>query len=178
VQLCWAELNVGNSVTEWGFISVPLRLLPKFQLRCASSALLLWKGSNRGVSVSKSILAFAHTLFCIFTRRSLVMIHWLPFRSPYNDVAHAHSFYLHYLMAGFFFLAAKYGGRTCGWWLVANTPTTGSPSVCSQKKEPCLVDVRFLILSSLVQTWLIFLQLVIVGNLFTHTHPHGASMVK
>jgi hypothetical protein len=39
--------------------------------------------------------------------------------------------------AGLFFLAAKYRGRTCGWWLVANTPTTGSPSVfCSQKKEP------------------------------------------
>jgi hypothetical protein len=39
-------------------------------------------------------------------------------------------------MAGFFFLAVKYGGRTCGWWLVANIPTTGSPSVfCSQKKE-------------------------------------------
>jgi hypothetical protein len=39
--------------------------------------------------------------------------------------------------AGFFFLAAKYGGRTSGWWLVANTPTRGSPSVfCSHKKEP------------------------------------------
>jgi hypothetical protein len=39
--------------------------------------------------------------------------------------------------AGFFFLAAKYGGKTCDWWLVANTPTTGSPSIfCSQKKEP------------------------------------------
>jgi hypothetical protein len=32
--------------------------------------------------------------------------------------------------------------RTCGWWLVANTPTTGSPSVfCSQKKEPWLAPV-------------------------------------
>jgi hypothetical protein len=41
--------------------------------------------------------------------------------------------------AGFSFLAAKYGGRTSSWWLVANTPTTGSPSVfCSQKKEPCV----------------------------------------
>jgi hypothetical protein len=37
---------------------------------------------------------------------------------------------------GFFFLVAKYGGRTFGWWLVANTPTRGSPSVfCSQKKR-------------------------------------------
>jgi hypothetical protein len=43
------------------------------------------------------------------------------------------------LVLGFFFLAAKYGGRTCGWWLVANTPTRGFPSVfCSQKKEPWL----------------------------------------
>jgi hypothetical protein len=39
--------------------------------------------------------------------------------------------------AGFSFLAAKYGGRTSGWWLGANTPTRGSPSVfCSQKREP------------------------------------------
>jgi hypothetical protein len=46
---------------------------------------------------------------------------------------------MHTLDSGFFFLAAKYGGRTYGWWLVANTPTTGSPSIfCSQKKEPCL----------------------------------------
>jgi hypothetical protein len=34
-------------------------------------------------------------------------------------------------------MAAKYGGRTSGWWLVANTPTRGSPSIfCSKKKEP------------------------------------------
>jgi hypothetical protein len=40
---------------------------------------------------------------------------------------------------GFSFLAAKYRGRTCGWWLVANTPTRGFPSVfCSQKREPWL----------------------------------------
>jgi hypothetical protein len=39
---------------------------------------------------------------------------------------------------GFFFLAAKYGGRTCGWCICNQPPTTGSPSVfCSQKKEPC-----------------------------------------
>jgi hypothetical protein len=39
--------------------------------------------------------------------------------------------------AGFFFLAAKYGGRTCGWCICNQSPTTGSPSVfCSQKKEP------------------------------------------
>jgi hypothetical protein len=40
----------------------------------------------------------------------------------------------------FFFLAAKYGGRTSSWWLVANTPTRGSPSIfCSKKKEPCSI---------------------------------------
>jgi hypothetical protein len=36
---------------------------------------------------------------------------------------------------GLFFLAAKYGGRTCGWCICNQPPTTGSPSVfCSQKK--------------------------------------------
>jgi hypothetical protein len=53
-----------------------------------------------------------------------------------------HSVYMarwHYI-PGFSFLAAKYRGRTSGWWLGANTPTKGSPSVfCSQKREPCCI---------------------------------------
>jgi hypothetical protein len=37
--------------------------------------------------------------------------------------------------ARFFFQAAKYGGITCGWWFVANAPTTGSPSVFLQPEK-------------------------------------------
>jgi hypothetical protein len=40
--------------------------------------------------------------------------------------------------SGFFFLAGKYGGKTSGWCICNQPPTTCSPSVfCSQKKEPC-----------------------------------------
>jgi hypothetical protein len=39
-------------------------------------------------------------------------------------------------VAGFFFLAAKYRGRTCGWCICNQPPITSSPSVfCSQKKR-------------------------------------------
>jgi hypothetical protein len=39
-------------------------------------------------------------------------------------------------LPGFFFMTAKYGGRTYGWCIYNQPPITGSPSVfCSQKKE-------------------------------------------
>jgi hypothetical protein len=47
------------------------------------------------------------------------------------------------LPPGFFFLAAKYGGTTCGWCICNQPPTTSSPSIfCSQKKEPWLPLVQ------------------------------------
>jgi hypothetical protein len=78
-------------------------------------------------------MAWKHATFGI--HRQLA---WTARILQHFDDAWCSSHLLLHSYSGFFFLVAKYGGRTYGWWLVANTPTRGSPSIfCSQKKEPC-----------------------------------------